>query len=149
VNYLEIKIDSMRYGSKPYEIAVVTYALMLNKSPKSDAAFIILQEHARYEGKISFVCFLQVFAQWKHVIGGLAYWGREKVPVPDFKLENNKPFLLPRLPHKYDSENIEATAYALLVYVARQELMVDPIVRWLNTQRLYDGGWASTQVRSS
>lgn len=31
VNYLEIKIDSMRYGSRPYEIAVVTYALMLNK----------------------------------------------------------------------------------------------------------------------
>ncbi|OXA62186.1 Complement C3 [Folsomia candida] len=127
VNYLEIKIDSMRYGSRPYEIAVVTYALMLNKSPKADSAFIILSEHAQFEG-------------------GLAYWGREKVPVPDFKLENNKPFLLPRLPHKYDSENIEATAYALLVYVARQELVfVEPIVKWLNTQRLYDGGWASTQ----
>lgn len=106
----------------------------------------------------------------KRLTGGLAYWGREKVPVPDFKLENNKPFLLPRLPHKYgmisviilhnkksvtnlasskllDSENIEATAYALLVYVARQELVfVEPIVKWLNTQRLYDGGWASTQV---
>ncbi len=69
------------------------------------------------------------------------------MPVPDFKLENNKPFLLPRLPHKYDSENIEATAYALLVYVARQELVhIEPIVKWLNTQRLYDGGWASTQV---
>jgi len=61
-------------------------------------------------------------------------------------MENQKPFLLPRLPYKYDSENIEATAWALMTYVARQELFVDPIVKWLNSQRLYDGGWASTQV---
>lgn len=78
--------------------------------------------------------------------GGLTYWGREAVPQPPFKMENQKPFLLPRLPYKYDAENIEATAYALLTYVARQELFVDPIVKWLNSQRLYDGGWASTQV---
>ncbi|KAJ8949269.1 hypothetical protein NQ318_022783 [Aromia moschata] len=57
---------------------------------------------------------------------------------------NQKPFLLPRLPYEYDSENIEATAYGLMVYVARQEIFVDNIVRWLNTQRLTDGGWAST-----
>lgn len=68
------------------------------------------------------------------------------MPVPDFKLENNKPFLLPRLPHMYDSENIEATAYALMVYTNRQELQTDAIVKWLNTQRLHEGGWASTQV---
>jgi CD109 antigen len=80
--------------------------------------------------------------------GGLTYWGREVVPQPPFKMENQKPFLLPRLPYKYDSENIEATAWALLTYVARQELFVDPIVKWLNSQRLYDGGWASTQVSS-
>ncbi len=54
VNYLEIKIDTMRYASRPYEIAVVTYALMLNKSPKADSAFIILSEQARYEGKKTF-----------------------------------------------------------------------------------------------
>ena len=78
--------------------------------------------------------------------GGYAYWGREPVPLPSFILENNKPFLLPRLPFKYDSENIEATAYALMIYVARQEIRVESIVKWLNTQRLYNGGWASTQV---
>jgi hypothetical protein len=60
-------------------------------------------------------------------------------------LENQKYFSLPRLPYKYDALNIETTAYALLTYVSRQEIFVDPIVRWLNAQRLTDSGWASTQ----
>lgn len=54
VNYLEIKIDSLGPGSRPYEVALVTYALMLNKSPKSDAAFIILAAQATYEGTFVF-----------------------------------------------------------------------------------------------
>lgn len=74
------------------------------------------------------------------------YWGKEKVPPPPFKMENQKPFSLPRLPYRYDASNIETTAYALLVYVSRQELMIDSIVKWINAQRLTDGGWASTQV---
>jgi len=73
------------------------------------------------------------------------YWGKEFVPLPPTKMENQKPFVLPRLPYKYDSINIETTAYALLVYVARKEPFVDDIVKWLNSQRLTDGGWASTQ----
>lgn len=77
--------------------------------------------------------------------GGLIYWGRDRVPTPPVKTENQKPFSLPRLPYEYDSENIETTAYALLVHVARQEVQIDGIVKWLNTQRLTDGGWASTQ----
>lgn len=32
-----------------------------------------------------------------------------------------------------------------MTYASRQELLVDSIVRWLNAQRLTDGGWASTQ----
>lgn len=77
------------------------------------------------------------------------YWGREVVPQPPYKMENQKPFSLPRLPYDYDSENIEATSYALLTYVARKELFVERIVMWLNSQRLTDGGWASTQDTSA
>jgi hypothetical protein len=54
VNYLEIKVDQMKYGAKPYEIAVLSYALLLNKSPKADAAFILLAERVRYEGEYDF-----------------------------------------------------------------------------------------------
>ncbi|CAK1584913.1 unnamed protein product [Parnassius mnemosyne] len=59
-------------------------------------------------------------------------------------MENQKPFLLPRLPYKYDSNNIAATAYALLTCMDHQDNN-EPIVMWLNAQRLKDGGWASTQ----
>lgn len=77
--------------------------------------------------------------------GGLVYWGKERVPAPPTKMENQKPFLLPRLPYKYDSNNIAATAYALLTCMDHQDNN-EPIVMWLNAQRLHDGGWASTQV---
>lgn len=114
------------YLGNPYEVAIVAYALLMAKASTAEQAFNILSSHAREEG-------------------GMAYWGREEVPLQPFKLENQKPFLLPRLPYMYDSENIETTAYALLVHVARQETRIEPIVKWINSQRLTDGGWASTQ----
>ncbi|XP_031826835.1 macroglobulin complement-related [Nomia melanderi] len=126
VKWLERNLKLMEERGKPYEIAIVAYALLLAKASTAGQAYSILSRHARREG-------------------GLTYWGREQVPLPPYKLENQKPFLLPRLPYKYDSENIETTAYALLVHVARQETMIEPIVKWLNSQRLTDGGWASTQ----
>lgn len=126
VKWLERNLRLINESGEPYEVAIVAYALLLSKSASADAAFNILARHARSEG-------------------GLTYWGKEAIPPPPWKLENQKPFLLPRLPYKYDSSNIEATAYALLVYTARQEWLVDDIVKWLNSQRLTDGGWASTQ----
>lgn len=78
-------------------------------------------------------------------VGEYTYWGNEDVDQPPSKLENQKYFSLPRLPYKFDALNIETTAYALLTYASRQELLVDSIVRWLNAQRLTDGGWAGTQ----
>lgn len=111
---------------RPYEIAIVAYALQQAKASTVEQAFELLRQHRREEG-------------------GLIYWGRQMVPQPPYKTENQKPFLLPRLPYAYDSENIETTAYALLVHVARQKYENEPIVKWLNSQRLTDGGWASTQ----
>lgn len=107
-------------------MAVVAYALMLAKTPTAEQAFGILAKHAR-------------------TIGEYMYWGKVELPQPPTKLENQKYFSLPRLPYEFDTLNIETTAYALLVYVSRRELMVEPIVRWLIAQRLNDGGWASTQ----
>ncbi|KAF7387314.1 CD109 antigen-like [Vespula maculifrons] len=126
IKWLERNMKLLEEKGKPYDIAIVSYALLMAKASTAEQAFNILTRHARREG-------------------GLTYWGRESVPPPPQKLENQKPFLLPRLPYKYDAENIETTAYALLVYVARQEVMIEPIVKWLNAQRLTDGGWASTQ----
>lgn len=113
----------------PYEVALVAYALMLAKAPTAEQAFAILSNHGR-------------------TIGEYMYWGNIEVPQPPSKLENQKYFSLPRLPYEYDSLNIETTAYALLTYVSRRELLVEPIVRWLIAQRLNDGGWASTSDTS-
>lgn len=125
INWLEKNMKLIESHGLPFDIAIVAYALMKSKARNAEAAFNLLAKHARLEG-------------------GLMYWSREHLPQPPYKIENQKPFLLPRLPYKYDAENVEATAYGLMVYVARQEIFVDNIVRWLNTQRLTDGGWAST-----
>ncbi|XP_046661974.1 CD109 antigen isoform X3 [Homalodisca vitripennis] len=126
LHWLERNMKLLEDHGEPYEVAIVAYALMVNKASSAERAYGLLIKHARIEG-------------------GLMYWGKESVPLPPVKRENQKPFSLPRLPYKYDSNNIETTAYALLVYVSRQELMIDAIVKWLNAQRLTDGGWASTQ----
>jgi CD109 antigen len=146
VQWLERNIRLVADHGKPYEVAVVAYALLVSKSSVAESAFGILARHARIDGKFTDITLVTYSSNMLCITGGLMYWGRDPVPLPPFKLENQKPFLLPRLPYKYDSENIEATSWALLTYVSRQEIMVDPIVKWLNSQRLYDGGWASTQV---
>ncbi|XP_055682834.1 CD109 antigen [Lutzomyia longipalpis] len=130
IDWIDRNLKLIKDFGGPYEVAIVTYALMQSNAPHAEQAFSILAKHAR-------------------TIGEFMYWGNEEVPQPPTKLENQKYFSLPRLPYKYDSLNIETTAYALLVYVARRELFVDPIVRWLNAQRLTDGGWASTQDTST
>lgn len=126
IQWLDRNMKTLQESGEPYEVALVAYALMLAKTPTAEQAFGVLAKHARN-------------------VGEYMYWGREELPPPPTKWENQKPFSLPRLPYLYDSMNIETTAYALLVYVSRREILVEPIVRWLINQRLNDGGWASTQ----
>lgn len=126
IKWLERNLKLLKKQGNPYEIAIVAYALLVAKASTAEQAFNILANHSQR-------------------VDDFIYWSRETLPPSPYKYENQKPFLLPRLPYKYDSENIETTAYALLVYVARQEIMIESIVKWLNAQRLTDGGWASTQ----
>jgi hypothetical protein len=126
ISWLDRNLNLLDRNGDPYEVAIVAYAMMLAKSTSAEAAFGVLRRHAREDG-------------------GYIYWGKEPVPLPAQRLENQRPFLLPRLPNPFDATNVETTAYALLTYVGRQELFVEPIVKWLNTHRLTDGGWASTQ----
>lgn len=127
--WLDRNLELLKRAGDPYEVALVAYALMLAKAPMAESAFSILQSHARQ-------------------LGEYVYWGNQEVPQPPTKLENQKYFSLPRLPYEFDSINIETTAYALLTYVSRREVLTEPIVRWLIAQRLNDGGWASTSDTS-
>lgn len=126
IQWLEKNMKLLEEMGEPFEKAIVAYALMKNKSPLAEAAFTVLVKAMRLGN-------------------GMAYCGREHLPDPPTRTENQRPFSLARLPYKYDAENIEATAYALLVYVERREFIVDAMVNWLNSQRLTDGGWASTK----
>ncbi|XP_034097633.1 CD109 antigen [Drosophila albomicans] len=130
VRYIERNMQFLNETREPYDVAITAYALQLCNSPSAEHVFSILRRHAR-------------------TIGDFMYWSNTELPQPPRKLENQKWFSLPRLPYEFDALNIETTAYALLVYVARREFFVDPIVRWLNAQRLNEGGWASTQDTSA
>lgn len=79
---------------------------------------------------------------------GLIYWSRTLVPVNDIVYENQRPFLQPRLPNQQDSLAVEATSYALLVYLARDSIgdLHERVVSWLNTMRMVDGGFVSLHV---
>ncbi|XP_026743707.1 CD109 antigen [Trichoplusia ni] len=123
--WLERHLRLLQERGSAYALALVAHALTHAKAPSSEHAYRLLKRRQRYEG-------------------GLSYWGREPVPQPPYKMENQKPFLLPRLPYRYDSNNIAATAYALLACMDHQDNN-EAIVMWLNAQRLKDGGWASTQ----
>ncbi|XP_045452691.1 CD109 antigen [Melitaea cinxia] len=125
VAWLERHLQLLHECGEPLALALVAFALTAAKAPSAEHAFRLLKRHQRDEG-------------------GLVYWGKEPVPAPPYKMENQKPFLLPRLPYRYDSNNIAATAYALLACMDHQDNN-EPIVMWLNSQRLKDGGWASTQ----
>ncbi|XP_054709212.1 CD109 antigen-like [Uloborus diversus] len=124
--YLEKMLHTIRESKEPYEIAIVSYALTLVNSIDAETAFNIL------DGKM-------------REAGGLRYWSKDYVPPPLSKVENNRPYLIPRLPHKYEASNVETTAYALLVHVKKTAVIQREIVAWLNSQRSTDGGWASTQ----
>ena len=80
----------------------------------------------------------------------MVYWSRNPVPLNGIVLENNRPFTLPRTPSQQDSEAVEATAYALLVRLARDGVseFEERIVTWLNTMRMFEGGFVSIFVSS-
>ncbi|XP_037873449.1 CD109 antigen [Bombyx mori] len=123
--WLERHLRALQDAGEPYALALVAHALSVARAPAADHAYRLLKQRERSEG-------------------GLVYWGKEPVPQPPYKMENQKPFLLPRLPYKYDSNNIATTAFALLACMDHQDIN-EPIVMWLNAQRLKDGGWGSTQ----
>lgn len=124
--YLERMLHVVKNYEDPYDLAIVTYALTLVESVEAVDGFNSLYVKMRE-------------------VSGMRYWGKEAVSPVKTQVEGNRPFILPRLPHRYDSSNIATTAYALLVFIKRQAMIQKEIVEWLNTQRLYDSGWATTE----
>ena len=79
----------------------------------------------------------------------MVYWSREPVPFNQIVYENQRPFLQPRSPMEQDAVAVEASSYALLVYLARDGIgdLQERVVTWLNTMRMAEGGFVSIYVR--
>ncbi|XP_063601843.1 CD109 antigen-like [Penaeus indicus] len=125
VRYLERELRNIR---DPYEVAIVAYALSLSNSVEKEAAFNQLDRMKREEN-------------------GLVYWSRSQVQTNKRVYENNQRNLLqPKFEEEWDSHAVEASSYALLVYLIRDgvNIIQERIVEWLNAMRMHDGGFIST-----
>ena len=123
INYLERVLSYLR---DPYEVAIVTHALTLANSAAKETAFGRLHS-LRRENE------------------GMVYWSRDPVPSNAVVYENQRPFVQPRPPTDQDSVAVEASAYALLTYLARDGIgdLQERTVTWLNTMRMRDAGFVS------
>ncbi|GIY90987.1 hypothetical protein CDAR_123091 [Caerostris darwini] len=123
VRYLERRLPQLR---DPYQVALVTYALLEAGSVEAEVGFNRLDSMKKEKE-------------------GMVYWSPELISSNDVLYQNQRPFTLPRLPNKYDSVAIEATSYALLVYVRYNGVIIDQIVRWLNSMRTTNEAFMSSQ----
>lgn len=127
--YLESLLHrtTIKTAQDPFDLALVTYALQLVNSIEADEAYVHLEKHM-------------------HTQSGLRYWSTEPIVTNNIiNTQNNRNLIYPRSRGKFDSKNVQTTAYGLLTQIQRQIPYQKDIVDWLNTQRLSDGGWASTQ----
>ena len=79
----------------------------------------------------------------------MIYWSRNPVPANNLTYKNQRPFVQPRLPNQQDALAVETTAYALLVYLARDGIgdLQERVVTWLNTLRMTPAGFVSIFVK--
>ena len=73
------------------------------------------------------------------------------MPSNPTRIVNTVPYQLPRdTPMLFQSRAVEGTAYALMLYLRNNRLRdAVSIMKWLQTQRNYEGGFDSPQVRST
>lgn len=127
--YLESLLHrtTIKTTQDPFDLALVTYALQLVNSIEADEAYNYLDKHM-------------------HQQSGMRYWSSDSVVPQNFvNTQNNRNIIYPRARGRFDSKNIQTTAYGLLIQIQRQAPFQRDIVEWLNTQRLSSGGWSSTQ----
>lgn len=76
------------------------------------------------------------------------YWSRSPISSNPIKLENQRRYVGPRLYENSVSSAVEATSWALLVYLAREGIspFVENIVQWLVSVRMTNNGFISILV---
>ena len=75
------------------------------------------------------------------------YWSAEPIPPNSVNISNGHYYLYPRQGQPHEARAIQASAYGLMVYLLNNKYQESiPIMKFLQTQRNTDGGFASTQV---
>lgn len=123
--YLERELTSL---TRAYDVAIVAHALILVNSGEAGAAFTALKTMKRYHDN-------------------MLYWSPEIIESNRMSEEvSQRDLIQPKDPQTFDSEAVETTAYALLVYLFRDAISGDQekMVLWLNSMRTSDGGFGST-----
>ncbi|KAJ9579706.1 hypothetical protein L9F63_004632, partial [Diploptera punctata] len=125
IRFLERQLHSM---TDPFDIAITTYALTLCDGIDKEYAFKLLNSKSKQVGD------------------GLIYWSRVPIPQNLIRMENHRPFISPRDYQTDDSLAVEATSYALMVYLMREGVTYVPekIVQWLTTVRMGSSAFIST-----
>ncbi|XP_048243514.1 CD109 antigen-like isoform X5 [Haliotis rufescens] len=104
-----------------YSLAIITYALQLAGSTKTDTSFATLNSHAI-------------------VKDGFKYWHRPEVKTTQSTTKYWRP------PSTKKAIDIEMTAYALLIFGEKNDFSGGlNIMKWLASQRNPHGGFSSTQ----
>ncbi|CAL4126204.1 unnamed protein product, partial [Meganyctiphanes norvegica] len=116
------------YERDPYVLALVAYALKVAESTKSAVAVKMLRSIERNSN-------------------GMKYWSREKIITHEKKMENNQRAMFkPREPQNWDAHAVEATSYALLVFLMVEGITpyTESIMSWLNAVRDWNSAFIST-----
>ena len=80
-------------------------------------------------------------------VDGYIYWSRTAITSHERLFENNqRTFLLPKEPQEGDSAAVEATSYALLVFLKKEGITIrqERVVSWLLSVRDWDNAFVST-----
>ncbi|KAG7167134.1 CD109 antigen-like 1 [Homarus americanus] len=123
--FLERELDQLW---DPYDLAITTYALTLVGSPEREVALKMLEAYARNQD-------------------GRMYWSRAPIVTNARLAENNqRAFLLPKEPQEWDAYAVEATSYALLVFLIQEGVTprTESIMRWLNSVREHTHAFAAS-----
>jgi hypothetical protein len=79
--------------------------------------------------------------------GEYVYWSNTVIPPNIVNIINTVPIMEPRDDYVNLEYSVMATSYALLVYLAHNQMQASiPIMKWLVTQHKAFNYWSSSQV---
>ena len=82
-----------------------------------------------------------------HGVGEYVYWANADIPPNVVNIINTVPIMEPRDDYVNLENSVMATSYALMLYLAHNELTQSvPIMKWLVTQHKQFNYWSSSQV---